>query len=353
MPKGVSRARGLVAKSRDAALDAVAAYNNNPTANFKSGTYIVLMHVAWTALLLAIFHKRRVKPYYRQEGSRRFEHIDGRRKVWDLRKCVRQYWRDRDDAFAQNLRFFIGLRNLIEHADVPALDIEIFGECQALLLNFEELLEQEFGAKHAMQDSLAISLQFSRIREPSARQSLRKLHRPVPGDIQKYIEGFRSGLSPEVFGSMTYSYKVFLVPMLSNHRSKDALAVEFVHYDPTNPEHDKAVALLKQKLVPALNVGRWKPMDVVAKVGQAIAPRRFTMHTHTLAWKYWKVRPVGDALDPGACNSKFCLCDVLHKDYVYTDDWVQFLINELRDQKTYDAVLASQKPGASAAVNAA
>lgn len=352
MARGVSLARGLVRKARDAALPAVAAYNN-PMASFKSGTYVVLMHVAWTALLLAIFHKRKVKPYYRREGSIRFERIEGRRKVWDLRECVRQYWGDRDDAVAQNLRFFIGLRNLIEHADVPALDIGIFGECQALLFNFEEMLEREFGAKHAMQDSLAISLQFSRIRESAAQQALRQLLRPIPEDIQRYIEGFRSGLSPEVFSNMAYSYKVFLVPMLANHRTKDALAVEFVRYDPTNPEHDKAVALLKQNLVPAVNVRRWKPKDVVLQVALAIAPKRFTRHTHWLAWKFWKVRPEGGAVDPGGCDTKYCLYDVVHKDYVYTDDWVQFLIKELQNQETFDAVLASRKPRATTAASVA
>ena len=36
-------------KARESALAAVAAYNN-PSAHFRSGTYIVLMIIAWTAL---------------------------------------------------------------------------------------------------------------------------------------------------------------------------------------------------------------------------------------------------------------------------------------------------------------
>ena len=338
MPRGVSRSAGLVGKARAVALEAVAAYNN-PTATFKSGTYIVLMHVAWTALLLGIFHRRRVKPYYRKQGSNRFERVDDRPKVWELRECVRQYWGEHDDAVSQNLRFFIGVRNLIEHADASRLDLDIFGECQALLHNFEELLEREFGSKYAMRDSLAISLQFSRIRDPAAQQALREQHRPIPRDIREYVDNFRSVLSPAVANDMAYSYKVFLIPMLGTHRSKDALPVEFVHYDPNNPDHDKAVTLIKQKLVPALNVGVMKPGEVVRKLAEAIAPLDFNMNMHTLAWKHWKVRPPKNATDPAACNTEYCQYDVVHKDYVYTEAWVQFLVSQAMDPETYHRVL--------------
>ncbi len=341
MPRGRSRVRALVAKARDAALEAVAAYNN-PMTRFKSGTYIVLMHVAWTALLLAIFRKRKMKPYYRKDGSNRYERIDDRPKVWELAECVRQYWGSGNDAIRENLKFFIGLRNLIEHADAPELDLDIFGECQALLHNFEDVLEREFGEKHAMQESLAISLQFSRIRDPAAQQALRELHRPIAREIKEYIDGFRSGLSSTVLGDMAYSYKVFLVPMLGNHRSKDALAVEFVHYDPTNPDHVRAVALMKQKLMPAVNVDVMKATQVADKVAQAIGPRRFTTHTHTLAWKHWAVRPPTGGPDPAACKTEYCQYDKLHGDYVYTEQWVKFLVSQLQDEKTYNQLVATK-----------
>lgn len=330
----------LLEKAREAALQAVAAYNN-PLASFKSGTYVVLMHVAWTALLLAIFHKRRMKPYYRKEGSIRFERIDDRPKVWDLRECVRHYWGGRDDAVAQNLRFFIGLRNLIEHAGVPGIDLDIFGECQALLFNLEELMEREFGRKYALHESLAISLQFSRMREPSVQQAVRRLLRPVPQEIRQYIERFRSSLSADVIGDMAYSHKVFLVPVVWNHRSKDTLAVEFVRYDAENTdEYDKLITLIKQKFVPALNVGMLKPSEVAARVATAISPKRFSVsHHHACAWRHWNVRPGQGASDPAMTVSRYCVYDPVHRDYVYTEDWVQFLISELQKRGVYDTVM--------------
>lgn len=333
--------RMLLEKAREAALQAVAAYNN-PLASFKSGSYVVLMHVAWTALLLAIFHKQRIKPYYRKRGSNRFKRIDGRPKVWELRECVRQYWGGADNAVAQNLRFFIGLRNLIEHADAPGIDLDIFGECQALLFNFEELMEREFGSRYALNESLAVSLQFSKMRQPAAQQALRRLLRPVPQEIKDYIDRFRSSLSIDIFGDMAYSYKVFLIPNTGNHRSRDALAVEFVPYDPNSADqYDKLVALIKQQkqLVPALNVNLLKPKQVCERVARTINKPFTPSYHHVRAWRYWKVRPEADAQDPAATNSRYCVYDVAHKDYLYTEEWVQFLIAKLEKPGVYEQML--------------
>jgi hypothetical protein len=341
MPKGVSRSRQLVRKARHAALEAVAAYNN-PLASFKSGTYVVLMHVAWTAVLHAVFWKRKVKPWYRKAGSVRFERMDGRPKTWDLSECVRQYWGGQDDAVSQNLRFFIGIRNFIEHADAPEIDLDIFGECQAMLLNFESFLAGQFGDRFSLNATLAFSLQFSRMREPQAQEAMRRLlAKPAHADIRAYIERFRSSLSTDILGDMAYSYKVFLLPMTGSHRSRDALAVEFVHYDREKPqEYDKAVSLIKRKLIPVINLGKLNPSHVVTRVASAIAPKVFNIDTHTRAWKYWNVRPPRGAPNPTDCNSTYCQFDDLHRDYAYTDDWVDFLVKELSDDATYKAVRA-------------
>ncbi|MEC3905109.1 DUF3644 domain-containing protein [Leclercia adecarboxylata] len=38
----------------------------------------------------------------------------------------------------------IGLRNIIEHRGLPEIDTLTFGECQAAINNFEDILEKEF-----------------------------------------------------------------------------------------------------------------------------------------------------------------------------------------------------------------
>ncbi len=344
MSRGLPRVvKSLLNKARESAILAVETYNR-PGAVFRSRAYVVLMHIAWTSLLLAIFHRGDVKPY-RKKGSRRYEKVDGERVAWDLTECVRQYWKGRDDAVAQNLRFFIGLRNRIEHRDLPELDIEIFGECQALLFNFEQMIEKEFGSKYALNDSLAISLQFSRIRQGNRDQSIREIMKPVSSSVvHDFIQKFRSALSDEVFADMAYSYRVFLLPKIVSHRSRDSVAIEWVCYDPSDPEdmarYEKITALVKEKHVEVLNPGRLRPSDVVRKVAESLGPqKKFTVWHHTRCWRHFQVRPPADSSTPAHCVTEFCQYDEAHKDYVYTEKWVEFLIEQLKDDEKCHQIL--------------
>src|SRR6266498_774188 len=136
-------------KSREAALLAVETYNR-PCTVFRSSGFIVLMNIAWTALFHAIFFKRKIRPYYKKKGSKRFEKVEGDYKTWELAECLRQFYLDKNPPVRKNLEFFIGLRNKIEHRFLPELDVEIFGECQATLINFETLLAEQFGTRAAL-----------------------------------------------------------------------------------------------------------------------------------------------------------------------------------------------------------
>ena len=144
--RGLPRAvKSSLEKAGDSALLAVEVYNK-PAVKFKSGGYIALMIIAWTALFHAIFFRRKQKPYYKKANGR-FERREGEYRHWELAECVRRYFgNDTSNPVRKNLEFFIPLRNKIEHRSMPELDASIFGECQAMLLNFDEVLEKEFGA---------------------------------------------------------------------------------------------------------------------------------------------------------------------------------------------------------------
>ena len=132
---------------------------------------------------------------------------------------------------------------------MPEIDIDIFGECQALLFNFEDLLIGEFGEKYALNESLSLALQFSCHRNENLQTAIRQLHKGLAKDVVSYINAFRSSLSTEQLQDMQFSYKVFLFPKPANHEGGADLAVEFVKYDPNNPEEmariNRAIALIK------------------------------------------------------------------------------------------------------------
>ena len=109
-------------KARESAILAVGTYNR-PGTVFRSGAYIVLMVIAWSSLLHAIFLRKRVRPFYTRvkEGRYvRYEKVDGDYKAWDLKECVKQFYKDHHPPVRRNLEFFIGLRNKIEHRNMPA-----------------------------------------------------------------------------------------------------------------------------------------------------------------------------------------------------------------------------------------
>ena len=158
------RVKEHIRKARESCLSAVAAYNY-PVREFKTGTYIVLVIIAWTSLFHAIYYRRGEKPWVVASGTgkgTRYAKVGYDYKHWDLATSIRRFYGADNSPIRDNLRFLIGLRDQIEHRHMPELDHVVFGECQAALFNFEETLVTEFGLEHAINASLTLSLQFSR-----------------------------------------------------------------------------------------------------------------------------------------------------------------------------------------------
>lgn len=331
-------------KARDAAILAVEVYNK-PAVKFKSGAYISLMIIAWTALFHSIFFKRKVKPFYREKG-RKFQKIEGDFAYWDLSHCLRRYFQtDAGSPIWKNLDFFIPLRNKIEHKSLPEIDSDIFGECQAMLLNFDEIIQKEFGEIYCLRESLSFSLQLFPSRDSLSR-AVRQNKEVKP--IIDFINGYRSSVSTEIFESNKYTFKAFLI-QVSNHQSKDALPIQFLHYDKLTEEQKtelgRFVAMVKFKEVNVANEDKFKSSEVVKQVQEALGSikimrmkrqiDKFNLDTHTRCWKKYKARPEGGSKNPNQTNAKYCVYDKAHKDYLYTKEWVEFLIAKMKDENEY------------------
>jgi hypothetical protein len=352
MPRGLPTiVREHLEKSRAAAIAAVEVYNK-PGPHFRTAHYVVLMVIAWTGLFHAIFYRRRMKPWYtRKEAAgkgKRYVYVDGEVKHWDLAECVKRYYGDQHPPARHNLRFIIGLRNKIEHRNLPDLDPALYGECQSMLMNFEDLLTQEFGQRYSLAESLAVSLQFSKAMPSQRAKAIRGLAASTVKSVRDYIQKFRGGLPAEILNSTEYSFSVYLVPKLANRQNASDIAVEFVRYDPTKPEEmeklQNVTALIREKQVPVANLGLKKPGQVVGLL-RARIPFKLSMDTHTRAWKHFGVRPQGGDADPKKTDTRYCVYDDLHGDYGYTDAWVEFLAKELADPAKYEAITGKKPIG--------
>lgn len=320
----------LVAKARDSAILAIDIYNR-PIALFRSQGYIIMMIIAWTSLLHAIFESEETDYFYtNKDGSYVF--VDGDKKAWDLENCLKECGNLILHPVKQNLRLFISLRNKIEHRYVPEFDFDIFGECQAMLLNFESLITEKFGSYYALNNSLSFPLHVSTVRSDAQSKTLKKIQSKHYKELRDYIEVYRNSLDDNVFADDKYSFRVFLIPQVGNHRSSSDFAVEFIQYDPEHTEVFESIkrniTLVKEKCVPVANQGKLRPQMVCDALSKKL-DTKISIFLHTKAWKYYKVR--GNGKQAKRCNPKYCQYDEAHRDYVYTQDWVDFLSVKFSD----------------------
>jgi hypothetical protein len=334
MSKKIGRVQQLLKKSQESAILAVDIYNK-PATKFRSYGFIILMTVAWTSFFHAIFERKKIKYFYRKPDSQYFIYIDGEKKAWDLSKCCDEYFVDKNSPIKKNLDFFVALRNKIEHRFLPSLDFEICGECQAFLQNFEKLIIQEFGEEYSLNESLSIPLQLLSINPEWKNRTLKELQGKNYQIVKKYIDTYRQSLDDSVWQSSEFSFRVFLVPQIGSNPRTSACAIEFVHYDPTKPEemekYEKIVAFIKEKQVPVLNPGKFKAGDVSEAIHSKLGMVFNASYHHAQCWKYYKIRPENGSPFPDKTEVKYCQYDATHKDYVYTQEWIDFLISELSD----------------------
>ncbi|MCY4514376.1 MAG: DUF3644 domain-containing protein [Candidatus Tectomicrobia bacterium] len=346
MPEKLSNLmEGNLEKCRAAAIAAVDSYNR-PGLKFRTAIYVVLIVLAWQAFFHAYFYKQKRKPWYRSRESThkkpvRYEMVDGEPKHWELSKCLKEYFRNENPPERKNLEFLLGLRNKIEHRHLPQLDPSLYGECQAALLNLEDYLVRQFGDQHGLQDFLSLSLQFSRIRPDEQKKAIKSLARES-GTVMEYIDAFRGSLGDDALNHPGYAYRVFLIPKIVNRENSADSAIEFVHFDKADPEQRATLrqmnALIKDKHIPIANLDVKRPVEVVTEVSLAL-PFVFNMHHHTIAWKYFEVRPKGDSGKPQHTDSSYCVYDYAHKDYLYTKAWIAKLISELSDPSRFEAIM--------------
>jgi len=70
----------------------------------------------------------------------------------------------------------------------------------------------------------------------------------------------------------------------------------------------------------------------------------FNLSNHVGAWQHYEVRPGGGSDKPEKTKAKYCVYDTVHRDYVYTQEWVELLCKELADPAKYQTVTGKAVP---------
>jgi len=278
----------LLAKAREAALNAVQTFNN-PLTTFKTETFIVLMVIAWTSLLHAYYRGQKIEyRYFKQQGPnrRKFSRTEsGEYKHWELSRCLHSKSCPLDPAVKSNLRFLIGLRNEIEHHMSAGVDEELTGRYLACCLNFEQTISTLFGTEYSLGAEMAVALQF---RDLTAVPEPTEAQHPLPANVARYIQKFDDSLSAEEFQSPHYSYRLIFTRKLANTPGQADRAIEFIAPD------SELAQVINQQYVVLKEVERPKYLagEIKKLMNQEGYPK-FGIYQHTTLWKSLDARLEG------------------------------------------------------------
>lgn len=229
------------------------------------------------------------------------------------------FLKDENNPVYKNIVLFYELRNKVEHRFLPEIDSKILSECQAFILGFEKLLVENFGDEHTLLEGAYIPLQLS--------YGMRKLPETKESkNILSFINDYRNSLSTDIVNSQDFAYKIFIMPNIGNHRNSSDVAIDFIKIDENNPEemekYNKSIVAIKQQKVQVANQGQLKPSMVIEKIKEKTEITK-AIYWHTQMWKKYKVRDSKET-----CKIEYCQYDEPHKDYIYTEQWVDYLIEK-------------------------
>ena len=310
-------------------------FYNRPTSRHPLESFLVHMHLAWTALLHAEFQRAGIAYYYRDpDRPSRYLRVDGQRRPWDLDRCIRERWGDPEDPVRQNLAFTMRLRDRIEHRYEAGLMVVATGFTQALIVNFEDELVGQLGEQFSIASEVQLPIALSTF----SRDGLARLiaaQQALPAWLRDWIVEFRSEVGDEVQSDRRFEFRLEIVQKRAPLHD-DELAVTFVREEDLS-EEDRAAyqalersgrIVLREKERGVAGLGLYKPKALAAIV-EAEIPFRFTVWSELpQAWKHFNVRPPSSA--KGAArrrtDDRYCVYDEPHDDYMYTRAFADLLI---------------------------
>ncbi len=126
--------------------------------------------------------------YFYEDDGGNVKTVDGDEKAWEIGSCMKEYYGSANPPARQNLDFMINLE----------IDPYVGGKCLAMLLNFDELLVEEFGERFALREYMCVPLHTSTRRLEYHLDALKPFQSAPYTRLKEYIDDFRRNLEPDV-----------------------------------------------------------------------------------------------------------------------------------------------------------
>ena len=325
--------------ARDEALLAVDLYNQ-PRQPRRLEAFLVHMHIAWLYLLHASLRRQGV-PYHYLLPNGRIDRVDGEPRTWDLAKCAAERW-ESNHPIRKNLELTVGLRNKIEHRYHESIALVTSGYAQALLINFEHEMTTEFGPTYSLGEDLRVPI-FVGSMTALGQARMEGLRDSLPKTTRDFLAWFESDLVPEVTQDQRYEFRMTLVPKLGPKETADR-AITFVREaDLSDEERETLMQLgntgsvvVREQTRSVASAGLLKPSVVVREVSKQ-TPFKFNMKLFVDAWHITEVRPPSGDPHPERTDEKYCVYDEPHRDYLYTEAFVDKILREISSEANFTA----------------
>jgi hypothetical protein len=307
-------------RAREAMILAVQVFNS-ANLKFKTEVFTMLAHVAWTYLM----HE-----YYSRKLSAKIVNEQG--QSMSLSEMVARPDCPLQDGVKKNLNALKILRDKAEHHLLGKADLKWLGMFQACCLNFDQAMCEHFGDRLTLAHDLSFALQFAKMSLDHATQ-INKYE--LPEYITAVDALVTEGMTPEQINNTNFNFQVVYT---LNASPKSKAHIQFVH--PDSAEGKEIHNVLSRKVV-ADDLFPHKPGKVVEFV-KARTKTEFTSHNHLQAIRKYKVRPKPGSAQPGNTDKTYCIYHSAHKDYTYSDVWVEKLVEAVTDAKEFAAIKATK-----------
>lgn len=304
-------------RAREAMILAVQVFNSAGL-KFKTEVFTMLANVAWTYLL----HE-----FYERKGTV-LVGADGRSLL--LSQMVEKQDCPLSEGVRQNLRAMKILRDRVEHLILGKADLKWLPIFQACCLNFDKALCELFGDQLTLSNDLSLALQFAKMNLDQLT-TVNKYN--VPDHIAAIDALITAGMTEEQLNNIEFQFRVIYT---LDAASKSTAHIQFV--TPDSAEGKQIHNVLSKKVI-ADDLYPHKPGRVV-KLVKAKTSKHFTSHTHQQACKHFKVRPKKKAAQPENTDKLYCIYHSAHKDYTYSNEWIERLVEAVKDEPTYEVIKA-------------
>ena len=302
-------------RAREATLLAVQIFNN-PTTKFRAEVFAMLIIVAWTYLLHEHYARKKVE----------IQKANGR--YISLREMLKRGDVPLNLGAIKNIETIIDIRNKVEHSLFGRNDANWLSKFQACCLNFDNAIRKLFGDKLSLASDLKFAIQFAKF--DIDHLSILSNYE-IPDSIRAFDNELERKLTPEQREDLEYEFKVAYTFV---NASKANSHFRFV--SPNSNEGERISNVLIKKTV-SDDLYPYKP-KIVSRIISERLKKKFSMHLHTNAWKLYGVRPSTNSNKPENTDRKYCIYHKAHKDYTYSDDWLEFLISNVMDESEFQKI---------------